>query len=49
MNAQPASLHCLTVHQLSSALQSHRISAVALIDHLFDRIMRLDQKLHSAL
>ena len=47
MNAQPASLHCLTVHQLSSALQSHRISAVELIDHLFDRIARLDQKLHS--
>jgi aspartyl-tRNA(Asn)/glutamyl-tRNA(Gln) amidotransferase subunit A len=47
MNAQPASLHCLTVHQLSSALQSRRISAVELIDHLFDRIARLDQKLHS--
>ena len=47
MNAQPASLHCLTVHQLSSGLQSRRISAVELIDHLFDRIARLDQKLHS--
>jgi aspartyl-tRNA(Asn)/glutamyl-tRNA(Gln) amidotransferase subunit A len=47
MNAQPTSLHHLTVHQLSSALQSRRLSPVDLLDHLFDRIARLDQKLHA--
>jgi aspartyl-tRNA(Asn)/glutamyl-tRNA(Gln) amidotransferase subunit A len=47
MSVQSANPEYLTVHQLSAALRSRRLSSSELVNTLLDRIATHDQKLHA--
>jgi aspartyl-tRNA(Asn)/glutamyl-tRNA(Gln) amidotransferase subunit A len=47
MSVQSADPEYLTVHQLSAALRSRRLSSSELVNTLLDRIATHDQKLHA--
>jgi aspartyl-tRNA(Asn)/glutamyl-tRNA(Gln) amidotransferase subunit A len=47
MSVQSANPEYFTVHQLSAALRSRRLSSSELVNTLLDRIATHDQKLHA--
>jgi len=47
MSVRSADPQCLTVHQLSAALRSGRLSSSELVNTLLDRIATHDQKLRA--